>query len=219
MRKLFIGFCFGVGITMTGTAIGQVDVGKVLDFSSIRYVLNGEHKTMPEPYTTLNYEGHIYAPVRFIAEQFDMPIAYEPVTRSLLIAKEPLGIKSNGEEDSPLAVDQLTFIEHDGMIKLLAMYGFHSDNPDAKVAVGVAMIAFYNAEGKYVAGSEFSIGNYEKEVGTHAVLMNVSVREGMDISDITHVSMGTIFRDRLTPPGGGPIKEHKKYPYTPQWAD
>jgi hypothetical protein len=48
-------------------------------------VFNGQSKDVDNEYTTLNYNGHAYVPVRFVAEHMGGNIRYEESSKSIMI--------------------------------------------------------------------------------------------------------------------------------------
>ena len=69
----------------------------------VKYKIDGEYKSLPSGYTTLNYEGHTYVPTRFIAEQLGADVEWDDQTKTVTIEKPEVTTgdeNSNKEENS-----------------------------------------------------------------------------------------------------------------------
>lgn len=83
MKKLLIGFVFGSLLTLA-TSVAANDVIQTYLFPA-KYVINGEAKELGEDYTTLNYLGHAYVPIRYITENLGAVVAYDEKTTTITI--------------------------------------------------------------------------------------------------------------------------------------
>ncbi|HJV44700.1 MAG TPA: copper amine oxidase N-terminal domain-containing protein [Bacillota bacterium] len=75
MKKFILGLTCGIVISATTVAFATDTIQAYL--SSTKYVFNGQSKELGSEYITLNYNGHNYVPVRFIAESLGASIEYD----------------------------------------------------------------------------------------------------------------------------------------------
>ena len=54
------------------------------------YVVNNQEKALGDEYVTLNYNGHAYVPIRFVAESLGAGIAYDDKAKEIIIKNEYL---------------------------------------------------------------------------------------------------------------------------------
>ncbi|OCT14704.1 hypothetical protein A8709_11010 [Paenibacillus pectinilyticus] len=54
-------------------------------FQTVHYVINSKQVETEDEYATLNYNGHLYAPIRFIANQIAGSIEYNPETSTVTL--------------------------------------------------------------------------------------------------------------------------------------
>ena len=54
----------------------------------VDYYINGEYEWMDDRYKTLNVEGHLYVPLRFIADSLGVHVTYESATKTIYITNE-----------------------------------------------------------------------------------------------------------------------------------
>ena len=54
-------------------------------FQTVHYVINSNHVETEDEYATLNYNGHLYAPIRFIANQISGSIDYDAETSTVTL--------------------------------------------------------------------------------------------------------------------------------------
>lgn len=76
MVKNFIyGLVLGLTIALASTAYSSDSASTVL-FPS-QFVFNGQTETLDPEYQVLNYEGHAYVPIRFVAENMGASVGYD----------------------------------------------------------------------------------------------------------------------------------------------
>lgn len=83
MKKFILGFSCGIALTAT-TAVYASDTVQAI-FFPVKYVFNGQNKELNSEYTTLNYHGHAYVPVRFVVENMGGEIRYDESSKNILI--------------------------------------------------------------------------------------------------------------------------------------
>ncbi|OCT10525.1 hypothetical protein A8709_12055 [Paenibacillus pectinilyticus] len=82
MKKFILGLVCGIGLT-AATGVYASDTVQTYLFPA-KFVINGETKSA-DGYQTLNYEGHAYVPVRFIAETLGNKVAYNEATQTIVV--------------------------------------------------------------------------------------------------------------------------------------
>ncbi|MBD0384893.1 stalk domain-containing protein [Paenibacillus sedimenti] len=82
MKKFILGLTCGVALTAT-TAVYAADTIQAYLFPA-KFVINGENK-IAQGYETLNYDGHAYVPVRFIAESMGSKVAYDDASKTITV--------------------------------------------------------------------------------------------------------------------------------------
>jgi hypothetical protein len=82
MKKFILGLTCGVALTST-TAVFAADTIQAYLFPA-KFVINGENK-IAQGYETLNYDGHAYVPVRFIAESMGSKVAYDDASKTITV--------------------------------------------------------------------------------------------------------------------------------------
>jgi hypothetical protein len=90
MKKFIAGLTFGVLISLS-SAVFASDPIQALLFPA-KFEFNGKTVVPGEEYTVLNYQGHAYVPIRFIAEQIGATIDYEAETRQIFVKNEALNV-------------------------------------------------------------------------------------------------------------------------------
>ncbi|MBD0382880.1 stalk domain-containing protein [Paenibacillus sedimenti] len=82
MKKFLLGLTCGIALTTT-TAVFAADTIQTYLFPAT-FVINGETKNS-YGYETLNYDGHAYVPIRFIAESMGLKVVYEDVSKTITV--------------------------------------------------------------------------------------------------------------------------------------
>lgn len=97
MKKFVLGLICGVGLTAT-TAVYAADTIQAYLFPA-KFEVNGQNKEIGSEYTVLNYNGHAYVPVRFVAESMGALVKYEDTTRTISIEQTNLSKKLPLDKD------------------------------------------------------------------------------------------------------------------------
>ncbi|MDQ0887917.1 hypothetical protein QFZ81_003005 [Paenibacillus sp. V4I9] len=94
MKKFTLGLLSGIMLTASTTVIAaSLDV----TLFPAKYVINNNQVPLPEEYTSLNYNGHAYVPVRFVSENFGANVDYDSNLTKILINNE--GLKFTAENN------------------------------------------------------------------------------------------------------------------------
>jgi hypothetical protein len=90
LKKFVVGLICGICLTAT-TAVYASDTIQAYLFPA-KIEINGQSKELDSQYTLLNYNGHAYVPIRFIAESLGLGIKYSPINNIISIMNEPTHI-------------------------------------------------------------------------------------------------------------------------------
>lgn len=90
MKKFVLGLICGVCLTAT-TAVYAADTIQAYLFPA-KFEVNGQNKEIGSEYTVLNYNGHAYVPVRFVAESLGLGIRYVDKDNVISIMNEPINV-------------------------------------------------------------------------------------------------------------------------------
>ncbi len=83
MKKFIIGL-LSVIVLISSSVVYASDTIQAYLFP-VKYVINGQIKELNSEYTTLNYNGHAYVPLRFIAESLDAKVNYHKKETAITI--------------------------------------------------------------------------------------------------------------------------------------
>jgi hypothetical protein len=83
MKKLLLGLACGVCLTVGTQAFASSTINSII--FPVKYIINDTEKALGTDYETLNYKGHVYVPIRFIAENIGATVAYEADSSSVFV--------------------------------------------------------------------------------------------------------------------------------------
>ncbi|MCR8632019.1 ankyrin repeat domain-containing protein [Paenibacillus radicis (ex Xue et al. 2023)] len=83
MKKLVIGMILGAGLTLS-TVVYASDTIQAIKFQ-VSFLFNGVSKQVDSEYTVLNYNGHAYVPIRFVAESMRGQVEYDETKQQISI--------------------------------------------------------------------------------------------------------------------------------------
>ena len=83
MKKIFLGILIGFGLSLA-TIVGASNTVQTYLFPS-KVTINGVTQPLTGDYTVLNYEGHVYLPARYLAENIGGYIEYDPMAKEVKI--------------------------------------------------------------------------------------------------------------------------------------
>lgn len=90
MKKFIAGMLTGLFTAILFVLSSTVWAGSSLDIKllPVSFSFNGEKKELPGDYAALHYNGHIYAPIRYIAENVKAGIAYNEHDETVTVLQE-----------------------------------------------------------------------------------------------------------------------------------
>ncbi|GGA18286.1 hypothetical protein GCM10008018_72790 [Paenibacillus marchantiophytorum] len=74
MKKVVIAFLCGIVISLSSVVIAANELNVTLFPSEFFY--NGENKSLPSEYQVINYNGHVYVPIRYVAESMGGTVGF-----------------------------------------------------------------------------------------------------------------------------------------------
>ncbi|WP_171688971.1 ankyrin repeat domain-containing protein [Paenibacillus germinis] len=83
MKKIVIGMVLGAGITFS-TAVYASDAIQAIKYQ-VKFLFNGVAKQLDSEYTVLNYNGHAYVPIRFVAESMRAQVEFNETEQQISI--------------------------------------------------------------------------------------------------------------------------------------
>ncbi|CAN7529639.1 ankyrin repeat domain-containing protein [Paenibacillus sp. LjRoot153] len=83
MKKIVLGMVLGAGITFS-TAVYASDAIQVIKYQ-VEFLFNGVTKQLDSEYTVLNYNGHAYVPIRFVAESMRAQVEFNETEKQISI--------------------------------------------------------------------------------------------------------------------------------------
>ncbi|MDR6555225.1 stalk domain-containing protein [Paenibacillus qinlingensis] len=157
MRKFILGLVCGIGLT-AATGVYASDMVQTYLFPA-KFIINGEEKST-EGYETLNYEGHVYVPVRFIAENTGNTVVYDETSQTIVV-DDGFTIRDINNPDmraGHIAVEKegahsiikgQLFIGHDAWdYKLLSAYQSMNPGGNSTRIDAAGNLAFWNDKGQ-----------------------------------------------------------------------
>lgn len=155
MKKYVIGFAVGASVTL-GTAAYASDIVQTFLFPA-QFVINGESRTPAPDYAVLNYNGHAYVPIRFVAEQLGAVVAYDDASQTITVDNR-FAVR---DMESSIRVGQLQVNRQGQQTKVtgqLFVGQSHWDMmanarnwvPDLKETEVTARLYFYNERGERI---------------------------------------------------------------------
>lgn len=91
-RQYTIGIAIGVLLTIGSTALANTNkLPSITDW--VKFKFNDIVKEIPEGYTVISYDGRMYVPARFIAEELGASVDWNKETQTILIKKERISLK------------------------------------------------------------------------------------------------------------------------------
>ncbi|MDQ1910708.1 stalk domain-containing protein [Paenibacillus sp. GD4] len=87
MKKFVLGLLCGAILAASTTLYASDEIRATL--FPVTFQFNGETKDLGSRFAVLNYDGHTYVPVRFMAEQLGAGARYDETTRTVSVQSSP----------------------------------------------------------------------------------------------------------------------------------
>lgn len=99
MKKIILGFVCGVALSVTTGAYASETIQSIL-FSG-HFLINGQYKDISNnEYASFNYNGHVYVPLRFVAENMSADVKYDDTLKTVIIQQN--SVKFDNEVLAPV---------------------------------------------------------------------------------------------------------------------
>ncbi|AFC33545.1 hypothetical protein PM3016_6954 [Paenibacillus mucilaginosus 3016] len=89
MKKFVLGFLCGAALVSSAAAYASDEIRAVL--FPVQFEFNGEKVETPSRFAILNYNGHTYVPLRYMAENLGAGAAYREEDKIVAVVSEPSG--------------------------------------------------------------------------------------------------------------------------------
>lgn len=116
MKKWIGGMLFGLLLGIGAVANGSNAIQAVLFPASFSF--NGEEKEVGKDFAVLNYNGHVYVPIRFVAESMNAAVSYRADNKQISILFEDGGLLLRDPAYPEIAVGNLQLNEVEGKREL-----------------------------------------------------------------------------------------------------
>lgn len=87
MKKFIVGLVCGAVLAASTTIYASNDIQALL--FPVKFQFNGEGKELGSRFSVLNYEGHTYVPLRFVAENLGAGAVYDAKAGLVSVVSEP----------------------------------------------------------------------------------------------------------------------------------
>lgn len=164
MKKFVSGLILGITLSAT-TAVYASEMIQVYLFPA-KYVFNGESKELGNEFTTLNYQGRAYVPIRFIAEHMKTGITYDDESETIRVnymdPEEVLAMENNIYEDNnfilTINADKKKYKSTE-VPRIWSALTYTGDN-EIEISHGQPLLRYYikDEKGNYYEGVRFDIG-------------------------------------------------------------
>ncbi|UKS28656.1 copper amine oxidase N-terminal domain-containing protein [Paenibacillus sp. HWE-109] len=118
MKKYIIGFIFGAVLSTSSVIYASDSIQSLL--WPVQFEINGKSHELGDDYAVLNYKGHAYVPVRFVAEKLNQGINYRNKDNTISIMTEP-----SGDNEAEKKIWQIQYRIHVGDDKnhIISIFG------------------------------------------------------------------------------------------------
>ncbi|WP_426449871.1 stalk domain-containing protein [Paenibacillus sp. S-38] len=89
MKKFVLGLLCGAGLAFSAAAYASEEIRAVL--FPVQFEFNGEKVETPSRFAVLNYNGHTYVPLRYMAENLGAGAVYREEDKTVAVVSEPSG--------------------------------------------------------------------------------------------------------------------------------
>ncbi|MBP1153811.1 MULTISPECIES: stalk domain-containing protein [unclassified Paenibacillus] len=87
MKRFIVGLFCGAVLTASTTIYASDEIQALL--FPVKFQFNGASQEVGSRFSVLNYEGHTYVPLRFMAENLGAGAVYDAKTRTVSVVSEP----------------------------------------------------------------------------------------------------------------------------------
>ncbi|OPH62148.1 hypothetical protein BC351_02650 [Paenibacillus ferrarius] len=182
MKKFLLGLICGITISATTVVYASDTIQAFL--YPVKYAFNGENKEMNSDYQTLNYNGHAYVPIRFLAENIGATVEFNNEKQQISVDYETangLNLKDGWNVDY-ITVGNLKLFNEGNHTKIVGQvklkegrgYGLHV----------VLYLRFYDKNGILIGKA--SVSNIQMDGG------QIKTFEAVGEGDFSNYSIATL---------------------------
>jgi hypothetical protein len=110
-RQLFAGMIIGGMVATTGIAAADPNSVTAIIEDWVKFQFNGVEKSIPEGFDVLNYNGRVYVPARFIAEQLGGTVDWDSNTQTVKINSDLQNQLNEKQQQIEKLNDQLSQLQ------------------------------------------------------------------------------------------------------------
>ncbi|MFN0224617.1 stalk domain-containing protein [Paenibacillus sp. KR2-11] len=89
MKRFLLGLCCGAALASSTLVYASDEIRAAL--FPVQFEFNGEKRETPSRFAVLNYNGHTYVPLRYMAENLGAGAAYREEDNTVSVVSEPSG--------------------------------------------------------------------------------------------------------------------------------
>lgn len=93
MKRFILGLCCGICLSLGSAAYASESIQSLL--VNVNFLFNGIKKEISSEYSVFNYQGHIYVPIRFVAESMGSTVDYEDSSHRISIKQSSAKFDKN----------------------------------------------------------------------------------------------------------------------------
>jgi hypothetical protein len=111
-KRVIFGSLIFISLVSTSVALASEKIEAILH--PVKYIFNGVEEELSGEYVTLNYNGHVYVPIRFIAESVGANVEYDKTDQKVIVKyNSGTGLILNDEKEPRVHVGNLQLIKGD----------------------------------------------------------------------------------------------------------
>jgi hypothetical protein len=161
LKKIILGLIIGIALSIS-SVVYAADTIQAYLFKAHFYI-NGQIAKMDNEYTTLNYNGHVYVPIRYVAENLGAYIEYDDSNQGITINHFPINKHFLTDIKFPnVHVGNITAHLDGGATVIEGLMSVDSDQDKAAKHDLKLNINFYDKDNKLLG--TFSWGSFNKQI-------------------------------------------------------
>lgn len=156
MKKLWLGMILGIALSLSSIAYAADTIQALL--FPVKFEFNGEARAMDAEYDTLNYKGHLYVPVRYVADNLGATVVYDESQGKVAFRSGELTIPDSVTKG--IAAGNIILTKEGNRTKITGMlsYGmtgrYFYDSRRQKYNELEATLYFFNKQGEIIGEAD-----------------------------------------------------------------
>jgi hypothetical protein len=172
MKKFILGVAFGIVISASTVAYATESIQTLL--FPVKFEFNGKNAEVDDVYKVLNYNGHAYVPIRFVAENIGAAIDYDPEPETIIVKNSDLDI-TDPTYNGGISVGNLILIKDGENTKVIYQLKMENDNNDRHM-IG-ANLSFYNDHAEKIGEIVITGDDFSNQIQTFEAIGTGDFRE------------------------------------------